>query len=340
MASAACGQSERLGDDAAHTDEAIDANLAGAHFIGRFDTMRRFAWPGSQIRTRFAGTTISVDLTDSGENVFDVTIDGATTTIHPRAGRSVIVLANQLADGLHELVLTRRTESLWGTTTFHGFIGSPLLEADRPARLIEFIGDSITCGYGVLGADPTCSFTAATEAETRAWAAFTAAAVDAAHVSIAYSGAGVFRNFDGATENTLPARYGRTLADDETSTWAFSYTPDAIVINLGTNDFAQSDPGTPYVNAYASFVGVLRSMFPSAAILLATSPMLAGSAHATQRAYLDQVAAMAADPKLAVVEIAQQRASDGYGCDYHPNEVTQQRMATQLVPVLRAATGW
>jgi hypothetical protein len=52
------------------------------------------------------------------------------------------------------------------------------------------------------------------------------------------------------------------------------------------------------------------------------------------------VAAMIASPDVSVVEIAEQRASDGYGCDYHPNAATQQLMATALTAEIRRVTGW
>lgn len=344
LACAACGDDAAGPRDATTGgDTAPDAPsiVEDVHFIGRFDATHRFAWPGSQIRTRFSGTTISADLEDTGNSdYFDVTIDGATTRLQLASGRHTVALANGLAAGMHDLMLTRRTETFLGTTTVHGFSGATLVPTPRPGRLIEFVGDSITCGYGVLGATATCPFAADTEAETHAWGAFASTALDAVHVSIAYSGGGMYRNNGGTTTNTLPMRYGRTFADDTASTWDFSYTPDAIVIGLGTNDFAQGDPGAAFVTAYASFVGMLRMRFPNAAIVLATSPMLGGMEHTTQRGYLDQVAAMVADPEVTVVEIATQLSADGFGCDYHPNEVTQHKMADALVPAIRAATGW
>ena len=120
-----------------------------------------------------------------------------------------------------------------------------------------------------------------------------------------------------------------------------------IVVNLGTNDFASDDPGAAYVTAYASFVQTeLRGHFPAATILLATSPMLSDSfpqgamTRTKARAHLDAIAAQLADPKVTVVEIAEQAPSDGYGCGYHPSEMTQHAMASALVTAIRAATAW
>ncbi|HEX5061676.1 MAG TPA: GDSL-type esterase/lipase family protein [Kofleriaceae bacterium] len=342
LALAACGDDAMTptGDGSMPTPDSPPAVVEDIHFIGRFDAMHRFAWPGSQIRTRFEGTTISIDLDDSGMSYYDVTIDGTTTTVHPASGRHMLALASGLPAGMHDLAFSRRTESFFGIATFYGFSGATLIPTARPQRLIEFIGDSITCGYGVLGAVATCNFTADTEAETHAWGTFASTALDAVHVSIAYSGLGMYRNYGGDTSPTIPQRYGRTFADDNASTWDFSYTPDVVVINLGTNDFSGGDPGAPFVTAYVGFVQMLRSKFGNAAIVLAASPMLGAPDHAKHKAYLDQVASMVADANVSVVDIATQLASDGYGCDYHPNEVTQHKMSDQLVPAIRAATGW
>jgi lysophospholipase L1-like esterase len=348
---AACsGGSNAILDATSSGDSAaVDAQVVreDVHLIGRFDQTKGFAWPGTQIVTRFDGTAIAVELDDSGQSWFEITIDGiARSPLHPGAGRATYMLATGLAAGPHDLVIARRTESFFGTTTFFGFPGATLIATPRPTRLVEMIGDSITCGYGVLGAGPTCSFSADTEAETHAWGAFAAPLLGAAHVAIAYSGIGMARNGDGSTTGTMPERYLRTFADDPASTWSFSYSPDAIVINLGTNDFALGDPGQAFVTSYVAFVQMLRGHYSNAQIFLATSPMLtdsypAGAMSRTKaRGYLDTIAAILADPKLHVVEIAEQLPGDGFGCDYHPNEVTEHKMADALVPAIRAATGW
>ena len=349
---AACGgNGDGVGDDGGVSGDApVDGPppiVEDIHRIGRFDAMQRFQWPGTEIRTRFAGTEISIELSETGASYFEVTVDGVRQTpLHTASGRRVYPLATGLSAGEHDLRVARRTEGFFSVTTFHGFPGATLVPTARPSRFVEFIGDSITCGYGVLGTMATCSFSAETEAETHAWAALTADALSAGHASIAYSGIGMYRNNGGDTDQTLPMRYDRALVESATPAWDWSYTPDVIVINLGTNDFAQGDPGASYVTAYRDFVQQLTTRFPAAKILMATSPMLSdgypqGQMQRTRaRGYLDQVAAMVGDPDVQVVEIAEQRTDDGYGCDYHPSEATQQIMATTITAEIRRVTGW
>jgi lysophospholipase L1-like esterase len=334
-----CGHAPARAIDAALVDAAPPGVVEDIHFIGRFSPAMAFAWPGTQIRTRFSGTELAVALSDTATDLFEVTIDGvvAAPPLQTMAGSHTYPLATGLAPGEHDVVLAKRTESNQGTVTFGGFSGSPLVPTARRSRLIELVGDSITCGYGVLGASSACNFSQATESEPAAWGSLAAAQLQADHVAIAYSGIGMVRNNGGDTVNTMPLKYPRVIADDASSTWDFSYTPDVIVINLGTNDFAAGDPGPGYVTAYDAFIAMLRGHFPAAPILITTSPMVGGAARTTLRGYLDRIAT---DSGVTVVDIAQQLAADGFGCNFHPNTVTAGKMAATLVPAIRAATGW
>ena len=71
---------------------------------------------------------------------------------------------------------------------------------DRPLR-IEFIGDSITAGYGVEG-DLTQSFTTATENAEKAFGYLTAKALDADAVLPAFSGHGLLSGYTEGDINT------------------------------------------------------------------------------------------------------------------------------------------
>jgi lysophospholipase L1-like esterase len=341
VALAACGGGggQRDHDATGHVPDAEPGPAAELHRIGRFDG-DRFAWPGTTIRARFSGTELSVELGDSGQNQFDVWIDGqAQPVLAPGSGVATYPLAAGLADGEHEVVLARRTESFFGISEFRGFPGATLVPSAGRGRLVEFIGDSITCGYGVLGAEATCPFGADTEAETHAWGALAAAELGADHVAIAYSGKGVYRNYGGEGGDTMPDLFTRVFADDPRSTWGFAYTPDVVVINLGTNDFSVGDPGQPFVDAYRGLVADVRARYPDAWILIAESPMIDGTDRFVLRGHLDDVVAGSGE-RVALVEIAAQVATDGYGCDYHPSETTQQKMATALVARVRELAGW
>jgi lysophospholipase L1-like esterase len=341
-AAAACGsQSSNPPRDGGGGHDAAVGELAEIHRTGaRLAADGAFAWPGTTVRTRFAGTEIAVELEDGGQNQFDVWIDGEAQPVLQGA-TGTTTLASGLPDGEHDLVITRRTESFFGPSRIVGFSGATLIETPAPTRLIEMVGDSITCGYGVLGDGPDCSFSAETEAETRAWGGLAAAELDAAHVAIAYSGKGLIRNYGGDPTDTMPLLYERIFADDPGSTWDFSGDhPDVVVVNLGTNDFSVGDPGAAFAEAMVDFIGQIRGHHPDAWIVLASSPMLGGADHETHRGYLEDAIAAAGDDRVDYLEIAVQAEADGYGCDWHPSEATAGKMATVLVAKIRELTGW
>jgi len=325
------------------------AGPAAPYFIGRFDQSKPdapvFAWPGTAIALRFTGTAIGVTLTDNGSNVFEVVIDGKHTVLTLQAGAKKYALATGLAAGEHDLLLYRRTEASFNETTFNGFdlASSAYLPAVLPTRRLEVIGDSISAGYGNEGTLP-CPFTAATENHYLSYAAIAARAVNAELYTEAWSGIGMLRNYEGGTTNVMPDRYPRTLPDRAASTWDFSkFVPNAVLINLGTNDFAQGDPGAPFQAAYTEFVTELRGHYPAARFYLAVGTMLSGESYSKAATYLKAVIAAraaAGDDNLVLLEFGTQDSADGLGCDYHPSLKTHQKMADKLTAALKADLAW
>jgi len=155
----------------------------------------------------------------------------------------------------------------------------------------------------------------------------------------------MYRNYEGATTDVMPDRYPRTLPERATSTWDFSkFVPDAVVINLGTNDFAKGDPGAPFQAAYLKFVSDLRGHYPAARFFLALGTMLSADDYAKASTYLKAVIAAratAGDTNLTLLEFGiQDGNADGLGCDYHPSLKTHQKMADKLQAALKADLGW
>lgn len=334
------------GSDAPGTDAPVA--LADVHFIGRFDFSAgadtpRFAWPGSEIAARISGTSVSVDLESDGSIWFEAWVDGVRGDPFVVApGTATYPLAASLAAGEHEVRLIRRNESFAGTTRFHGFVGAELVPSPPPyAHLIEFVGDSITCGYGALGVGPGCPFDHDTSSEPDGYAAVAARALGVGHVSVAYSGIGLTQNYGGGTDGLMGVRYEQVIADGPA--WSFSYTPEVVVVTLGTNDFWDGDPGTAFADAMDAFVQQVRGHHPGAEIFLATSPMLSGSAYTAHRGYLDDAIGRAAgrgDTHLHRIDLPTQEAADGLGCDYHPSVATHAMDGMRVAAAIRAVTGW
>lgn len=334
------------------TDTGADAGPPAVRYVGRFDTSDpagpKFGWSGSQIVARFTGTAVRVKLKANKDIQFAVVVDGgAPTLLKPTGASGTYPLASGLAAGTHEVVLWRRTEAFFNDAQFLGFefdgggLASP---PPAPARRLEIVGDSITAGYGDEGTVATCSFSSDTENHYVSYGALAARAVGADLVTTPWSGIGMLRGYDGSTTDQMPVLYERTIPTVGTSKWDFSrYVPDAVVINLGTNDFAKGDPGTAYRDAYLKFVRRVRTAYPKAWIFPALGSMLSGAELDKARTYLQAVIATLAgegDTRVSLLEFATQLASDGYGCDYHPNKTTHGKMAKVLQAALTAKLGW
>lgn len=143
----------------------------------------------------------------------------------------------------------------------------------RPERHIEFIGDSITAGYCNLCEIAPDLEDAAAEDHYLAWGPRIARNLSADFHTTAWSGFGLVQNCCGGTV-LVPDLYRRTLATVKGSAWDWSrFTPDAVVINLGTNDGDAA--ATPeYVEAYLSLAHNITGYYgEDVTLFMACGPM-------------------------------------------------------------------
>jgi lysophospholipase L1-like esterase len=369
VAACACGARARAcGGPSDAPERAIDASAAepSVRLIGRFDPPvfderrpARFAWSGSSFEVRFTGSSLTMRLRAAALDTttpYSVRVDGrAPVVLDVSSTRERYELAAGLDPAQpHEVVVTREAEANAGV---HELLGVELPPEGRflPPRertlRIEVIGDSITCGYGVLGADARCEFTYATERASEAYAARLGRALDADVTTVCWSGRGIVRNYDGSTTGTMPELFERTLPAEPQVSWTFGTArpPDAVVINLGTNDFLGGE-GRPldlaaFEDAYVRFARRVREVYPRAALFLTTSPMLhaeptpsgPGTVKELARTRLEHVVARRSAEGDKQIELVQlDDASAHWGCNYHPDVAMNVAIAARLEPVLRA----
>ncbi|MBQ5549197.1 MAG: lipase, partial [Prevotella sp.] len=167
----------------------------------------RFTFPGTQINACFTGTSLKL-WAKPKSGYFMAQIDQSEPFKVALMGErdSVITIAAALPQGCHTVRLMYVIEGYELKPDFRGFIldkGSMLLPPPTlPERTIEFIGNSITCGYGneaIVASDP---FEYETENHYLTYAQLTCRALEArAHV-VARSGIGVYRSYDGPKAGT------------------------------------------------------------------------------------------------------------------------------------------
>jgi lysophospholipase L1-like esterase len=305
-------------------------------------------WSGSGVVAAFEGDSVSVSLNDGGSNQFTVVVDGE---LQPKlvamSGQRSYPLASGLGAGPHQVELYRRTEASFGSTAFLGFDfganGRLLVPPPTPARSIELVGDSITCGYGDEGQSATCSFSADTENHYATYGAIAARELGAELVTIAWSGKGLVYNYDTDMVDPMPALYDRTLPTEADSQWSFSKAPDAVVINLGTNDFSTDGDPSPdlFHDRAVALLQHLRDVYPDAFILWTVGPLLSGADLDAARSGIQAAVATQKSAGDEAVEVWEMNIpNDNPGCDYHPGLATHQAMADALVEQLSMWLGW
>ncbi|MDB4936849.1 MAG: Endoglucanase precursor [Labilithrix sp.] len=317
--------------------------------VGRFDrsdpATARFAWSGSTIVGRFKGTGIRARLRDDGKNLFQVIVDGEPKQVMKTDHtKEVYSLAEGLPDGVHEVAIYKRTEAKVGEVAFLGFEpqGSMLPPPPLAERRMEVIGDSITAGYGNEGPGAVCTFNPAEENHYTTYGAVAARALNAENVTVAWSG---------KTIGEMTELYERTLPARPESAWDFkAWTPQLVVMNIGTNNFATYDPGeTRYVRIYTNLFDRVRKAYPQALIVCLLGPMLTdvyppGKQNLTlARKYMK--AAMAkvkasGETNFEYIDLGEQNHANGLGCGFHPSVKTHKLMADRVVTVAKERLGW
>ena len=120
-----------------------------------------------------------------------------------------------------------------------------LLDPPLYERRIEFIGDSITSGEGTYGALPDVDWLAMYMSASKNYATMTANALNAKFQILSQGGWGVCSGWDNDIRHNIPSVYEKVCGlaggkmNEEMGTqeeYDFSFNPDAIVVNLGTND--------------------------------------------------------------------------------------------------------
>ncbi|MDO4462133.1 MAG: GDSL-type esterase/lipase family protein [Bacteroidia bacterium] len=303
----------------------------------------RFNYPGSSIYTQFTGNKIEIQMRP-GSGSFMVTIDDNTPKrIEFDENTSSITIDSIVGEEPHKLSIMLATEGYEHNPTFYGLnVDGELSTYTLPETKLLFIGNSITCGYGVEDSIPSNPFNYLTENHYHSYAAITARTIGAQWHSISRSGIGIYRNYGDVREGSqicMRQQFHRTLFDNESFKWDHStYQPDVIMLNLGTNDTSLDNYDKELLQSgYDEFVDTLRQLFPTSKIVLLTGSMLNGQALVDVKDCLDNTCKRCndnGDNDVYRFDMTPQNGNLGFGADYHPSMKQQQKMADELISFL------
>lgn len=264
---------------------AVIANNSASGFEVRFS--------GSRLTMRYVSEAFDNaqnQLAWKGDGYLSVTVDGAD----PAAPESFVrlplskepaelVLAKDLPKGAHVAQVRKATEGLctsWEILSLEtdGAFQSP---PAAPKRKIEIIGDSLSAGNGAQR-DSTVieKGTAEQENALRAYGFNAASRLGAQANVFAVSGGCVGKYPELYGANVVPelfSKYFPNCRDEKKYAWDFSlYVPDAVIVDLGTNDLlaglARGMDEEALLSSlraqYESFLSTLREKYPQAAVFV------------------------------------------------------------------------
>ena len=219
--------------------------------------------------------------------------------------------------------------------------------ADKKYR-IEFIGDSITCAYGVEGKNQYESFKTTTENFMKSYAYLTAEKLDMDYSAVSYSGFGIISGYTGNgvinATSLVPPLYEYIAGGNYYKPWDFSKKNDVVVINLGTNDSSycgtNKDRMSAYRTDYAKFLEKVRKYNPNAYIICTLGTMGGTELYPYLEGAVEDYVKASGDEKITCYQSAvQDMQNDGLGSDWHPSEVTHQKCASVLSEKICAVLG-
>ncbi|MBK0369110.1 SGNH/GDSL hydrolase family protein [Flavobacterium agrisoli] len=250
---------------------------------------------------------------------------------------------------MHRLTIFKATEAANGSVLFTG-TNAHLTKIKQPKKKkVEFIGDSITCGYGNDATSIPCGKGEWYD-QHNAYMAYgpqLARMLDFDYVLSSVSGIGMYRNWNDEHENEaiMPDVYENLyLNKDYGKPYDFAFQPDLVSICLGTNDLSDGDGKkkrlpfneNKYVSNYIDFIKTVYLHAPKTRIILLTSPMVSGTKNDVLLRCLNRViTAFAADKNHQPIQLFEFEPMRPNGCGYHPDMIDDTVMANQLQPFFK-----
>ncbi|MBE7012380.1 MAG: hypothetical protein E7415_06880 [Ruminococcaceae bacterium] len=310
------------------------------------ENSRTFNWPNAGFEFEFSGSkaevyadAIKVNTDVYNGNYFNVAVYNDDTLV--RVTRLMLtdgwntIYEEQNGDpSLKKIMLVRSSEACRGTIRMSKLRTDATPSASSPReKLIEFIGDSFTAGYGNSPALST--YTGYCAENTDNWNSYTgmvARYYGADNNVIAHQGKGVYANrsleklthtmshqFEYEDIYTDPTFFNMSTAKKHNF---YKYQPQLVTVWLGTNDSAVPVDLATFKTAYEALLDNIRAKYPNASIL---NMAITGST------YCDTIESVVADRgednKCYMLEL-DKFTTTSLG---HPDIAEDQRIANQII---------
>lgn len=218
---------------------------------------------------------------------------------------------------------------------------------------LEFIGDSITCGFGNMVNDADRMFYSADENGWMAHPAVAARKLQADFSIISCSGIAATEGIGKFAYSLPPMKYYYPYRDrmaqeikgpvEEPELWDFqNHTPDVIVLNLGTNDATVIDLNedmqagiSKFEQDYFDFLKMLREYNGPAPWIICALGSMDYFLYENIRKTAERFKKEYQDKRISCFKYGRVRVNDGLGACRHPYVTTQVRMGEELADYIR-----
>lgn len=259
----------------------------------------------------------------------------------------------------HRITVRKITENNAGKLAISDMTGDgriSLYEEKGKKLKIEFIGDSITCGFGNLTEERERGFFPQDENGWLTYGAEAGRLLDAETTMISCSGItladapdkkiwphpGMAHIYE-YTDWFLEEKLGR----NEKTKWDFRAHPkDMIVINLGTNDSVMMDVCCGKENTelfehtYMEFLSFLRKVYGAGTWILCTLGPMDYFLYDNICCMVEKYRKETGDEKVGCFKFMKVRFSEGIGACAHPTLATHLRMGRELAEHIRRRILW
>ncbi len=330
-------------------DEPASGNIE--ELLGNIKTQGRTAMINGTLMLDFALSGVEFELDCSGDVYatfnarklastsstggiyFTIVVDGVKQARDfcriTSGGETKFLLADNLPAGKHTFGIYRQSEHQYGEIGISGlsFDGTILNKPADKELYIEFIGDSISNGYGILGNYSQGDGSAKWSDATQAYNFLTAEALNADFSNPSWSGLGCKYGYSSITmQDVYPAqRYNF----DKNTPYGFEKEPNIVVLALGTNDNSMGPDAASIRAGLKEMLTLVREKNPNAPIV-----WIYGMMTDNLNTMIEEIVAEYGGVEAGYYACELTTNTSGGG--WHPNVAGQKKFADELVAFIRA----
>lgn len=242
--------------------------------------------------------------------------------------------------------LSESMYSSFGISEIETYAKRDIKPTEKKKLSIEFIGDSLTAGFGVDEERASAEFSTATEDFTKTYAYLAAKELDASYSAIAFSGYGVLSGYTKSnlkSSDTVFSVYSKAITnkkfDAELSLdeWYSEESNDIVVINLGTNDASycvSEAKKEAFCEKYQELLSLVRKYNSDAFIICALGDVNNSMYPYIQKA-VENFKQRESDLKIVCTVLNYNMAQNGSVIQGHPSAKAHQAAAKELTALIQ-----